>query len=102
MNKKFKASSLRLKATCDSGKDKHFELELDYLTMFGLATITLKAYPVKPFNTFIEFWDQSNKIGTLFTTIGDHGAFRDFDNVIESYFKSPAFEKRRKEAGRCN
>lgn len=102
MNKKFKTSSIRLKATCDKSKDNHFEIELDYLTKFGLATITLKGYPVKPYNAFVEFWDHSFKIGSVFSEIGDMRAYPAFDYVIENYFESPEFEQSRKEAGGCN
>ena len=102
MNKKFKTSSIRLKATCDKSKDNHFELELDYLTKFGLATITLKAYPVKPCSTFIEFWDQSFKIGSVFSEIGDIRAFSAFDYVIEKYFESDEYFDTIKKEGKCN
>ncbi|TXE07566.1 hypothetical protein [Algoriphagus aquimarinus] len=102
MNKKFKASSIGLKATCDKSKDKHFEIELEYLTKFGLTTITLKAFPVKPFSSLIEFWDQSFKFGSVFSEIGDMRAFPAFDHVIDNYFESPEFEQSRKEAGKCN
>lgn len=102
MNKKFRASSVRLKATFDKGKDKHFELELDHLTKFGLVTITMKAYPLKPKMALITFWDQSFKFGSVLSEIGDFGAFKAYDFVMYNYFKSPEFEQRRKEGGKCN
>ena len=102
MNKKFKASSIRLKATFDKGKDKHFELELDHLTKFGSVIITMKAYHIKPDMALITFWDQSFLFGSVISKIGDFGVYKTFDLVIYTYFKSPEFEQRRKEAGKCN
>lgn len=102
MNKKFKASSMRLKATRDKGKDKHFELEFDHLTKFGLVTITLKAYPIVPNKGLVSFWDQSFEFGSVCFQIGDPGTYKAFDIVIHNYLKSPEFEQRRKEAGKWN
>ncbi len=102
MNKKFRASSIRLKATCDKGKDKHFVLEMDHLTKYGLTTITLKAYPVVPNMALVTFWDQSFEFASVRFQIGDPNAYSTFDFIINNYVKSQEFVQRRKEAGKCN
>lgn len=102
MNKKFRASSIRLKATCDKGKDKHFVLELDHLSKFGLITITLKAYPIVPNMALITFWDHSFEFASGRFQIGDPNAYAIFDILISNYLRSPEFKRRREEEGKCN
>jgi hypothetical protein len=82
---------------------KETVFELDKLTgEWGFVKITIKVVYIPPFFARFTYWDDDFLIGSAFCQVGDDDIFPASEFILNGYFKSEEFEKKRKEAGRWN